>query len=85
MYSKNIVITLENGLHTRPAALFVKAAKEFESEITVTANDKSASAKSLFKLQTLGIKQGTEIQISAEGADEIAAIEHLIKILPELE
>lgn len=85
MYSKNIVITLENGLHTRPAALFVKAAKEFESEITVTANGKSASAKSLFKLQTLGIKQGTEIQISAEGADEIAAIEHLIKILPELE
>ncbi len=85
MYSKNIIITLENGLHTRPAALFVKEAKEFESEITVSANGKSSSAKSLFKLQTLGLKKGTEIEISAEGADETEAVEHLIKILPDLE
>ncbi|WP_182091095.1 HPr family phosphocarrier protein, partial [Serratia sp. ME43] len=40
-------ITAPNGLHTRPAAQFVKEAKGFTSDITVTSNGKSASAKSL--------------------------------------
>ena len=46
MYEKSVVITAENGLHTRPAAQFVKEAKEFQSEITVVSGGKSASAKS---------------------------------------
>ena len=50
MFEKSVVITAENGLHTRPAAQFVKEAKEFQSEITVVSGGKSASAKSLFKL-----------------------------------
>ena len=50
------------------------------SEITVTSNGKSASAKSLFKLQTLGLTQGTVVTISAEGEDEQKAVEHLVKI-----
>ncbi|HHF1370769.1 TPA: HPr family phosphocarrier protein, partial [Haemophilus influenzae] len=50
MYSKDVEIIASNGLHTRPAAQFVKEAKAFSSEITVTSGGKSASAKSLFKL-----------------------------------
>ena len=78
-------ITAPNGLHTRPAAQFVKEAKGFTSEITVTSNGKSASAKSLFKLQTLGLTQGTVVTISAEGEDEQKAVEHLVKLMAELE
>lgn len=58
MFQQEVTITAPNGLHTRPAAQFVKEAKAFASEITVTSNGKSASAKSLFKLQTLGLTQG---------------------------
>ena len=54
MFSKDVEITAPNGLHTRPAAQFVKEAKAFASDVTVTSGGKSASAKSLFKLQTLG-------------------------------
>lgn len=85
MYQQDVTITAANGLHTRPAAQFVKEAKTFNSEVTVTSNGKSASAKSLFKLQTLGLTQGTTITISAEGEDEQEAVEHLIKLVPELE
>ncbi|MBE2893516.1 phosphocarrier protein Hpr [Pasteurellaceae bacterium TAE3-ERU1] len=85
MYSKDVTITAPNGLHTRPAAQFVKEAKAFESKIEVTSNGKSASAKSLFKLQTLGLVQGTTITISAEGADEEKAVEHLVALIPTLE
>lgn len=85
MFSETATITSPNGLHTRPAAQFVKEAKQFNSEITITSNGKSASAKSLFKLQSLGLTQGTVITISAEGDDEQQAVEYLIKILPNLE
>ena len=67
MFSKDVEITAPNGLHTRPAAQFVK------------------EAKSLFKLQTLGLTQGTVITISAEGEDEQQAVEHLVALIPTLE
>jgi len=79
MFQQEVTITAPNGLHTRPAA------KGFTSEITVTSNGKSASAKSLFKLQTLGLTQGTVVTISAEGEDEQKAVEHLVKLMAELE
>ncbi|MCK9140090.1 HPr family phosphocarrier protein [Haemophilus influenzae] len=85
MYSKDVEIIASNGLHTRPAAQFVKEAKAFSSEITVTSGRKSASAKSLFKLQTLALTQGTILTISADGEDEQRAVEHLIALIPTLE
>ena len=85
MYSKDVEIIAPNGLHTSPAAQFVKEAKAFVSDITVTSAGKSASAKSLFKLQTLGLTQGTVITISAEGEDEQQAVEHLVALIPTLE
>ncbi|KAK5994733.1 Phosphocarrier protein HPr [Cladobotryum mycophilum] len=84
-FQQEATITAPNGLHTRPAAQFVKEAKSFQSEITITADGKSASAKSLFKLQTLGLTQGTTVIITAEGEDEQKAVEHLVKVMGELE
>jgi phosphocarrier protein HPr len=85
MFQQDVTITTANGLHTRPAALFVKEAKNFSAEITVISNGKAANAKSLFKLQTLGLSEGTVITISAEGADEQHAVEQLIRLMAELE
>lgn len=70
MFQQEVTITAPNGLHTRPAAQFVKEAKAFSSDISLISGGKSASAKSLFKLQTLGLTQGTVVTISAEGEDE---------------
>ena len=84
-YAKDVIITAPSGLHTRPAAEFVKAAKQFASDITVTSGGKSASAKSLFKLQTLGLTQGTNITITAEGEDEQKAVDFLVDLIPTLE
>ncbi|ODQ00910.1 MULTISPECIES: HPr family phosphocarrier protein [Salinivibrio] len=85
MYKKQVEITAENGLHTRPAAQFVKDAKAYDADITVESNGKSASAKSLFKLQTLGLTKGTMVTISAEGAQAQEAVDHLVKLMGELE
>lgn len=85
MYEKSVLITAENGLHTRPAAQFVKEAKAFTSEVSVISGGKSASAKSLFKLQTLGLTKGTTITIRAEGSDEQKAVDKLAALMDELE
>ncbi|MDT9587538.1 MAG: phosphocarrier protein Hpr [Candidatus Arsenophonus melophagi] len=85
MFQQKVIITAPNGLHTRPAAQFVKEAKSFSSEITLIYNDKLANAKSLFKLQTLGLTYGTVVTISAQGKDEQKAVEHLVKLMNKLE
>lgn len=84
MYQKEVEITAENGLETRPAAQFVKEAKAFDADITVTANGKSASAKSLFKLETLGLVNGTVVTISAEGPQAQQAVDHLVALIAQL-
>jgi phosphocarrier protein HPr len=85
MFQNQITIKAPHGLHTRPAAQFVKEAKKFISNITIMYNGKSVNAKSLFKIQTLGLVRGSLITLSAEGEDEQEAIEHLSQIMTELE
>lgn len=84
MFQKEIVITNPHGLHTRPAALLVKEAKKFVSEINIISNGKSVNAKSLFKLQTLGLVKNSLITISANGEDEKIAVENLEKFIKTL-
>lgn len=73
----DIIIDNPTGLHARPAKFFVKAAKQYKSDIRVLRNDKKANAKSLVSMLTLGVKCGHEIRITAHGTDETAAIDAL--------
>lgn len=85
MYQKQVEITAEHGLHTRPAAQFVKEAKNFDAKIFVESNGKEVSATSLFKLQTLGLTKGTVVNIKAEGPQAEEAVDFLVKLMDELE
>lgn len=84
MFQKEIKITSPNGLHIRPAAQLVKTAQKFISDITITSKGKTANAKSLFKLQTLGLVCNSLIIVSAEGKDEKEAVEVLSKLMSKL-
>jgi phosphocarrier protein HPr len=79
-----VIIEAENGLHTRPAAEFVKLAKSFASNITVKSGGKDANAKSLFKLQLLGLSKGSELRIEAVGTDDKAAVDSLAGFITSL-
>ena len=72
------------GIHARPAGLLVKTAKAFSgTEISVTKGDKTVKSTQLMKLMGLGVKTGDEITVTAEGEDEVAAIEAVEKFLTE--
>jgi phosphocarrier protein HPr len=64
----------EVGLHARPAALFVQTAKKFESDIFVKNGEREVDAKSILSVLTLGINQGAEITITAQGIDAQQAL-----------
>jgi phosphocarrier protein HPr len=84
MYKREVTILTPEGLHVRSSALFVKKAKEFISDISVTSGKGTASGKSLFRMQALNLRQGTKITISATGEDEQEAVESLVALIESL-
>ena len=58
------------GLHARPAGMMVKACAGYASTITITAPSGKADAKRLMGIMRLAAKQGMELTITVEGADE---------------
>ena len=65
----------EVGILARPAGLFVKEAKKYESKITLTKDGKSAEATKRMAVMGLGVKCGQTVEVSVEGADEGIACE----------
>ena len=66
--------------HARPAGILSKAAKGFESKVTMTKNGKVADMKKIFAVMGLAVKCGETVTIAADGPDEDAAIEELTNI-----
>lgn len=81
MYSKNIIVENNTGLHTRPAAVFAQTAARFKSNVTVRKEDKSGNAKSILSIMKLGINKGTEITIEADGEDEVESVNTLVELI----
>ena len=75
MTMRNIQVNLENGLEARPVALLVQEASKYESKIYIQSGDKRVNAKSIMGMMTLGLDNGEALTVSAEGADEQAAVE----------
>jgi phosphotransferase system HPr (HPr) family protein len=77
MPERSVTVTHDVGLHARPAALFVKTASGFQSEIRVRHSDKTANAKSILEILTLDAGANAELIISAQGADAETALDAL--------
>lgn len=84
MPSIRIIVEHPVGLHARPAAEFVKTANQYQSDITLsnlTAASEVVNAKSILSVLTLGVNQGFEIEISANGPDETEALRDLEQLV----
>ena len=81
MFTQEVTVNNEVGLHARPATYFIQKANELKSGIWVEKEERRVSAKSLLGVLSLGIVGGTTIRIIADGADEQAAVDGLIKLV----
>jgi phosphocarrier protein HPr len=84
MKTSQVTVLDPVGLHARPAALFVKLANQFSADISVcnlSVSGPWVNAKSILSLLTCGVQEGHQIDIKADGIDEIAAVESLEKLV----
>ena len=81
MFSKEVVVRCESGLHNRQATYFVQKANEFESNIWLESQNRKLNAKSLLGIMSLGIVTGAVVTLSASGSDEQTAVEALAELL----
>jgi phosphocarrier protein len=82
MREQTIAIANKIGLHARPAALLVKTAASFKSDVALVRGDgKTVSAKSMLAVMSAGIKAGDTITIQANGEDEQQALEAVAALI----
>ena len=81
MYVKEVTVENQVGLHARPATFFIQKANEFKSSIWVEKEERRVNAKILLGVLSLGIVGGTTIRIIADGTDEQAAVDGLVKLV----
>ena len=81
MREVTVKLTNPSGLHARPAALFVKHANKYDSDIELIYNGNTINGKSIIGIMSLGAYYGEEITIVAKGTDEELAIEDLKQVI----
>ena len=81
MFSKEVTVRCESGLHNRQATYFVQKANEFDSSIWLESGSRKMNAKSLLGIMSLGIVTGATVTLSADGKDQEMAMEALEQLL----
>ena len=81
MFSKEIVVRCESGLHNRQATYFVQKANEYDCSIWLESENRKMNAKSLLGIMSMCIGTGASVEVSADGPDEQEAVRALCDML----
>ena len=81
MFTKEVIVRCESGLHTRQVTYFVLKANEFRSTVCLESENRRMNAKSLLGIMSLGIVTGAVVTLSAEGPDAEDAVNALEAML----
>ena len=81
MTTRSVAVVNALGLHARAAARFVQLAARFASQVRVACDAKVMDGKSIMGILLLAAARGTTLTISADGADEQAAVDALVDLV----
>ena len=81
MFSKEVVVRCESGLHNKQASYFVQKANEFECNIWLESGNRKMNAKSLLGIMSMRVVSGATVTLSASGADQESAVNALESLL----
>lgn len=85
MLEKQITVKISSGLDSRPVAMLVQLASQFQSNIYMILNNKKVNAKSIMGMMSIGAIEGEDIIVTAEGVDEQEALQRIENYLSEIE
>lgn len=81
MVTAKVKVVNPQGLHMRPAHVFVGGVKNFSSDVKIIFKGTSVNAKSIMQVMLAGITQGSEIEVCCEGADEQEALDEAVRLI----
>lgn len=81
MVTAKVKVVNPQGLHMRPAHVFVGGVKNFSSDVTIIFKGTRVNAKSIMQVMLAGITQGSEIEVCCEGADEQEALDEAVRLI----
>ena len=81
MTSRSVTVVNQLGMHARAAAKFVHLSTRFESRVRVARDGREMDGKSIMGILLLAAARGSTIAISADGADERAAVDALVALV----
>lgn len=79
--AEELTVQNRNGLHARPAAMFVKIASRFSSDIWVEKDGERVNGKSIMGLMMLAAGMGSKLYVTAEGKDAEGALKELRRLV----
>jgi len=80
-FERDVIVDAAHGIHARPAARIAAALRPFVAEVTLTAEDRSANARSTVALLGLGVRSGAAVRIAGVGADARAAVDAVAELI----
>jgi phosphocarrier protein HPr len=83
MQQRSFTIVNRLGMHARPAALFVKTAGKFKSNIWVAKDEVEVNGKSIMGVMMLAAEPGSSLKVRADGPDELEALEAIGKLIAD--
>ena len=81
MVSANVKIVNPQGMHMRPAQMFVTEMAKYPCDVTIVCGGKVINAKSIMHLMAACIKQGSELEIRCEGQQEAEALKAAVALV----
>jgi phosphocarrier protein HPr len=81
LMTRELLVTNKNGIHARPAAMFVKIASRYKCNIFVEKDGEKVNGKSIMGLMMLAAGPGPKLKVYAEGQDASAALAELETLL----
>ncbi len=80
MVERTVTIRNRAGMHARPAALLVKTASSFTSQIYIEKDSERVNGKSIMGVITLGATYNTPLKVIADGPDEVQALDAIERL-----
>lgn len=80
---RKVTVTNPQGLHLRPAYVFVEMASKYDATVEIIKNGERVDGKSILSIATLAIEQGTEVEIETVGHDAEAAAAALVELVEQ--
>ena len=78
---KEIIVKNSQGLHARPAAMFVQIVSKYDAEVTLIKDEEEVSGKSIMGILTLGVQQHSRVRIRVDGEQATTVLNELEQLL----